>query len=221
MLRRPKVLTTVVSRHSNRTVTIVDARPPTLSLVTSITTPPATVSSARLPKSRAHVNAERMCLILACTRDPTNDQGSPIWRKRGHHGECCGGGGGGGQVHGKRRKRDTMRCPGSSSGSEAMLVPRRRQTAFETPTPGHQDRRVSGGAQAGGTGWAWRAPSAIKRACHGYGGQERRMHRCMPRAEVRGGVFQRFSCRSMAGDARSTCAAPPPRPQVERQAFTL
>jgi len=78
-----------------------------------------------------------------------------------------------------------------------------------------------GAHRQGGAGgpWALSLPPSVPAT--GTVGRKRRMHRCMPRAELQGRASPRFLCRCMAGSASSTRAAPPPRPQFGRQAFTL
>jgi len=66
MLRRPRFLTAVVPRNSNRPEIVLDMRPSTLNFVTAVTMPFAIASFGPLPRRRAHVHAEQWCLTLSC-----------------------------------------------------------------------------------------------------------------------------------------------------------
>ena len=170
MLCRPRVLTAVLPRHSNRTVIVVDARPPILDLVTSKTTPLAIDWSPRLPKRRAHMNAERMCLTLACTRDPTSNRASPIVGHGRHtRGLARRGVPGGGKEREGTGKE--MECGVLEAGDARgeMSFPRVRHTACDTPASGQRNGKGWGGARVGGRG-VERSHCKKKRACHGCGG---------------------------------------------------
>jgi len=170
MLRRPRVLTAVFPRHSNRTVIVVDARPPILDLLTSKTTPLAIASSAWLPKSSAHVNAERMCLTLACTRDPTSNRGSPMVGHGCHTRGLARGGVWGGSNEREGTEKE-MECGAREAGDarSAISFPRERHTACDTPAPGLRNGKGWGGARARGR-VVERSHGKEKRACHGCGG---------------------------------------------------
>jgi len=125
MLRRPKVLTTVVPRHSNRPEIAVDVRPSTLDLTTAVTMPLAIASSAWVPNRSSHVIPARRCLTFACSVAPTFSGRSLIVWPRGrvrrttkNEWKWADGGRGGGEARGAVAAASTVHAGSATRISE-------------------------------------------------------------------------------------------------------